>query len=1093
MKRSATNYESLTNNYCQLWFPFRNSKNYLPFFILLLLFQPWTASSQQVKQIVKGSVVSEKDEALPGVSIRFKGGTAATITDDKGGYSIEVPNGNGSLFFTTVGYESYTEQIRNRNIINIKLTSSSLALDQVVVVGYSAHKKVDLTGAVSIVSAKEIRKSEPVNIEQALKGKIAGVQVQNSDGAPGSGINVKIRGANSITAGSSPLYVVDGFPYPISSDPLNNPLSTLSPDVISDITVLKDVSSTSIYGAQGANGVVLITTKKAKDGVNELSLKTTYGVSKLTKGLEMLDPEGYMRAMMLEYTFFNFWQNGDFYNDYRNQIWKTDPSRFKYYSDFLFKNSIRQLSEVTYTGGSKNVRNITTLSFLDDKGIVYNTGFKRYNFASNTSVQATPRFNISANLAYNNMNRSGSTYLPADAPGNVDIFNTISTYSPLIPKEWTWREYDANLHTGFFKQRDNPYRLLNDIEASTIDRLFTGQLDLNYQLLKGLDLKGGVGVRLPQNEAKKFVPQTIYSSFLTGGEAQYDIGKSTNLRYYAQVNYNKTFNEIHEVTAGLVGESNNYKADGFSQEYTHFNTDLGFNGIYTAQSGDFVKPPLITASEYQILSGIAFATYSYKEKYLFKASVRSDGSSRFGPENRWGIFPAAAAAWRISEEGWFKNSKTLSKIVSSAKFRASYGEVGNDQIPDYLWVNTLGYSSRRAVFFAPGTPDANGIFTSATPAANSALYTVKQSNKEIEWETTKEYNFGLDLGFLDNRINMVLDVYNRKTVNMLLNQTLPLTSGFESVTRNIGSIRNKGIELGLNAGVIRNRDFRWDVTFNISANRSKVLDLGDNDLMLENRNVGSQAYSGQNVLIKEGMPLGLLFGMQIEGMRTTWNLDNNAPQSNLYYWTGTREGPFGFYTFNDTNGDGWIDLDDRSILAKTEPSFIGGISTTIGYKFLELYLSFSGSYGSDLVNANYYELLNQLIGSNNKVKMFAEQGWFPTSNRGGTIPGPGPAYFGPPQYYNTSSDFVEDGSYLKLNNIALSLDVPKSLLKRIKMKTLRLTYTATNLFTITRYSGYDPEVSSAKSTDGTSRILPGVDFSSYPYSRTHAITLNLTF
>lgn len=1064
--------------HCCLFFQLSTPKVFLTFVLVTFHFL------LNAQRTISGTVSDDKGAPLQGVSVALKNTKTTVISNNNGVYRISTINDTSKLVFSYVGFKSVEESIRGRQTINVTMLSTSGTLGQVVVVGYGSQRKADLTGSLGTLISDEIQRSAPVSLEQAMKGKIAGVQVQNSDGAPGAGINIKIRGASSITAGSSPLYVIDGFPVPITNDPLNNPLSTLAPDVIESITILKDVSSTAIYGAQGANGVVLVTTKKAREGTSELAFKATVGVSNLTKRMEMLDDEGYMRAYMLEQVMSGRWQNADFYQEYKDQIWKTDPSRFTDYQKLTLKKALRREYELSYLGGTNTIKNTTTMSLLDDDGTAINTGFTRYYFRSNTNVKVSSGINIQANISYENSDRKGLNF---DLDGS-DIFNKILTFSPLIPKEWTFQDVDNNIYyTG---PLDNPYRLLKDIDVHNRRTMFTGQMDANIKLMEGLNLSGGIGIRLPKNNFKEFVPQTIYSSYQSGGQAKYQTEEGTNLRYFAQLSYNKLIHSNHMINFGLVGESNRNTYQLFRQDYTHFNTDLGWQGIYAAQSGTFVTPPIINWNEYRILSGIAFGNYTFKNRYLFKASLRADASSKFGPKNRSGIFPSGAVGWRISDEKFFQASQFLSKVVSNAKLRISYGQVGNDQIPDYLWASTLSSNDRRGVFLNISDPNSNGVYNSNSPSSVSALVTSKMANENVGWETTKEFNYGLDLGLFDNRLNVTVDYYHKKTVNMLLNQSLPMTTGFASVTKNIGSIRNNGIELNISGSIIKNRNFTWDASFNISANRSKVLNLGESNQMIENRYIGD-GNSTQNVLIKEGLPLGLLYGLQVEGIRPNWNSDDNAPNS-IWWYGNQREAPYGWISFADINGDGTTDLNDRTVIGYVEPTFIGGFNQVFTYKFLDLSMNLSGSYGNDIINANYFQLIKQSSGINNKLKIMADAAWF-GNNQSGTLPGPGPIYWMGYQNAATVSEIVEDGSFLKLNNISLGINLPDKLARRIRSKGVKLTYTITNVHTWTRYSGYDPEVSSANSRDYNTRILSGVDFSSYPYSRTHSLTLSAKF
>lgn len=1020
--------------------------------------------AQNAKSI--SGTVREADEPLVGVTVMVKGTTVGTITNENGEYTLPNVKPGQTLVFSMIGMTTVERKVSNQNKMDVVL-QSGVELDEVIVTGYQAQRKVDLTGSVLSMNSEQFMRTNPLSLEQALKGKISGVQVMNNDGAPGGGITIKIRGASSITAGSSPLYVIDGFPLPISDDPLDSPLATISPDAIESISILKDVSSTAIYGAQGANGVVLITTKKGTAGVSDISVKASYGVSKLANSIPMLGAEDYMRAYMRDMVMSGQWQNADFYQEYRDQIWKTDPSRFNFYPDLCLQDGTKQNYEVSYRGGTEKIQNSTILSFMNEDGIAINTGFKRFYFQTNNSIKLLPKLTLNTNLSYEHNIRSGAFW----TEGN--IFNEIQTFSPLIPKEWTFQEIDDNLYyTG---KLDNPYRKLSDIQYTNKNHTFFGQAELVYNITDNWFVKGGIGVRLPKGEIKEFVPKTIQRGADNNGWAAYNTQNSLNIRSVIQAGYSKVFNKAHNVSANAVFESNTNEFESFRQEYTQFNTDLGWEGIYDAKSGNHVKSPGIGYEKVSMLSGVFMANYAYKGRYLLKGSMRADGSSKFSPNNRWGYFPSGAIGWRISEEEFFKNVSWLEKNVSNLKLRLSYGQVGNDQIASYAYAQTLSSSGRQGIFGSGNIP---------------ALYTSRMANPDISWEVTEEFNGGLDLDMFNNRFNVSLDLYTKTTKDMLLEQNLPRMSGFNKVTRNIGSVRNRGFEISVGGQIIDKKDFSWNMTVNFSSNQSKVLSLGTEQQMLEGRPVGS-ASGSENVLIKKGYPLGLFYGLQMEGVRNNWHSDyNGVGSSDSPWWYVTeREMPYGFPSFADTNGDGKVDMNDRVVIGDVNPVFIGGMNTHLRWKFIELAMDFSWSYGNDIINGNVYNLMNN-GDIRNKSAIYYKDAWF-ANNPTGTFTGPGAIAWSGYMWAASNSEMVEDGSFLKMNNLAVTFRVPKNILKAWKIKDLAFTYAINNVFCLTKYSGYDPEVRSGNSMNN--RILPGVDISAYPYARSHIFSLNFKY
>ncbi len=1016
---------------------------------------------------VSGTVCDESGAPLAGVAVIVKGSFDGTTTDVKGQYELRKVSDKDVLVFTMIGMKSLEKTVGSRSVVDVVMTSDNLALDEVVVTGYQSQRKVDLTGSVASISSDNLMKTNPFSTEQALKGKFAGVQVMNNDGAPGGGITVKIRGASSITAGSAPLYVVDGFPYPISDNPYDSPLSTISPDAIESISILKDVSSTAIYGAQGANGVVLITTKKGSEGMSEVSFKASVGVSSIANEIEMLGAEDYMRAYMRSQVMNQHWENTDFYEEYKNRIWETDPGRFQFYPDFCLRNAVKQNYEVSYRGGTDKIQNATTFSYTNEDGIAINTGFNKFYFQTNTTFKILKNLSLNTNLAFDRGIRTGAFWI------EDNLFNEIQTFSPLIPREWTFQDIDDNLYyTG---KMDNPWRKLTDIDYQKINDNLSGQAELVWNLHENWFVKGSFGIRIPKSETKHFIPETIQAGYDNGGKATYGTESGLTLRGMGQVGFNKTFNGKHRVSVNAVYEVNTNEYNLYSQDFTHFNTDLGWHGIYAAESGSHVTPPTVEYEKVAMMSGVLMANYSYADKYLFKASLRADASSKFAPSNRWGFFPSGAFAWRVSEESFFKNSGWLSRNVSNLKLRLSYGQVGNDQISSYGYVNTLESGDRYGVFGTTNIP---------------SLYLNRMVNPYVGWETTEEFNGGIDLDMFGGRLNFTMDLYTKTTWDMLLNQHLPMLSGYETVTRNVGSVRNRGFEVSLGGRILETKDILWTASVNFSSNVSKVLSLGNDDMMLESRDVGS-ASSSENVLIKEGLPLGLFYGLQMEGIRSNWYLDNNGVGStDSSWWYATeREAPYGFPSFVDVNGDGQITIEDRTVIGCVNPKFIGGFNTFFSWRFIDVAMDFSWSYGNDIINGNFYELMNH-GDIRNKVASYYKNEWF-ANNTSGTFTGPGAMDWSGYMWAASTSEMVEDGSFFKMNNLAVTFHLPSSLLNKWRIRDLSLTYSVNNVFCLTNYSGYDPEVSSGSSIDN--RILSGVDISSYPYARTHTFTLNFKF
>ncbi len=945
-------------------------------------------SIKQQEITVSGIVVDINEQPLPDANILEKGTTNGTQTDFDGKFSITVSNQDAILMVSYIGFQTKEIIVGGQTNVNVSLVENTSELDEVVVVvGYSTQRKSDLTGAVSSLSGKKLNLEQPVTIDQALKGKIAGVQIVVSDGAPGAGVEVKIRGANSLTAGSSPLYIVDGFPYPITTDPSQNPLLSIAPEMIEDIVILKDASSTAIYGAQGANGVVQITTKKARVGHKDINIKLTSGVSRLKKEMEMLSPETYLNNFM--YNNLNR-PSPDFADEYEDEAWN-DPSKITDWLDETMGTGKRYGLDFSYLAATKKMQNALFFSMNDEQGIVKNTRFKRYSLRSNNVVKLTDKLKLHANLSFEMSERSGSNW-------NVGgLFNSVVTFSPFIPKDFTYKDMDSYLpnQSGF----DNPYRLVMDNEYSRKNLRSTGDFKLSYQIVDGLNIENSFGISFPTERTKSYAPTTLKYSDQNNGQASFGSNESKSWRSLTQVNYHLNFlPEDHHLQTLAGYEMKKDVFEAYHIDYTHFTTEMGWYGISALQLGDYMNSPDISYNAHTMASVFGRIDYRFKDRYLITGNLRSDGSSRFGSNKKWGMFPSAALAWRLSDEEFFQNSKFISNIFSNAKVRLSYGQVGNDQINDYRYASFLNTLERYAVF-----GDGN---TTIIP------YTmIQMSNEEVTWETTSEFNFGLEFGMFNNKIDFKADLYKKKTTNMLLNQKLPLTTGFDELTINSGSVENKGIELTLNAHLFGKKDFFWDATINFSMNRSKIIDLGEREQILAGREIGNS--DTENILLREGYPMGVYFGYVINGIMNDENSHNNANTSNLSEVQPNgqnssdpiRSYPNGNFTFYDVDGDGRITDNDRMPIAHVEPKFIGGMSHYFSYKMFDLGLNFSWSYGNDILNGNIYSLISAGNGINNQLSIISDNTWNGL-NRDGTYLANG-SYRGLP-----NSEIVEDGSFL---------------------------------------------------------------------------------
>ncbi len=1021
---------------------------------------------------IKGRVVDAGGAPLVGVLVASGDKKITATTDLEGNYSISVPRKETVLEFSFLGMKTQSVFINNRVIIDVVLEADAeMRLDESVVVGYGETKVRDLTGAVTHLSSDQIQNSFSSTLDQALKGKIAGVQIIQGDGTPGGRVSIKIRGTNSITAGSAPLYVIDGFPMPYSDDPTQNPLNSLPPSSIESISILKDASSTAIYGSQGANGVVLITTKTARAGMNDLSVNISYGIGNIMNPQRMLTTDEYMKNFMRS----NYKNaDADLYDLFVSGDWK-DASRVTDWIDECTHPSVIKSVDVSYLGSIANrVRNTTNVSLSDDGGTIIGSGYKRFYILQQNDITINKKISLNTRISYEHSKRFGANWVDGG------IFNDMLTFCPFVKKEWTWQDTIDNLDLHYNSPGDNPYMRLTEKDYKADTRNLYANVTARWNILYNLSLSAGYDMGYNSNENKTYISQKIKSSFDSGGFASMGTWKNTTSRFHTQLDYYLAQNK-HYFTATAAFETNVNTTESYSQSYTKIADDLGWYGIQRALPGDHVAAPVAGYNQKKMASVLGRLTYNYADKYYATFNLREDGSSRFSRHNRWGFFPSAALSWRPSNEAFWQNSDWIGNWVNDFKIRLSWGRSGNDQIADYQYFQFLSPFSQTATFTGAGGED---VLVNA--------YQLSIMPSDVRWETSTEWNLGIDANLLNNRLILTAEAYNKVTKDMLLSEKIALTSGFETMTNNIGSVRNRGLELSLTGVVVQNKNWDYSVNVVYSANRSKVLSLGSRTQTLEGRSI---AMSGsENILIKEGYPLGLYFGNIINGIANNQITNRNAYPS--YYSAvnpTTSKGNQdlvtkyivgGKFIFDDLDGDGYTDLTDRAPIACVEPAFIGGMSHTVRYKWFTLNANFSWSYGNDIINANVYSLINAGYGINNKLASVADNTWGP-NNTDGTYTGNG-SY-----RYFSNSELVEDGSFFRLNNLSLTARMPEKWLSKIKVKDIALTYSIRNVFCLTRYSGYDPEVNSGSSSEN--QILSGVDYASYPTVRSHVFSLNFKF
>jgi TonB-linked SusC/RagA family outer membrane protein len=993
---------------------------------------------------ITGRVTSETGEALPGVSVVVKGTSRGTTTDVQGRYQLSIPEEATALVYSFVGYVSQEQLVKNRSVIDIQLVPDTKSLNEVVVVGYGQVRKSDLTGAVATVPVEEIRKVAVTSLDQALQGRAAGVQITQNSGAPGGSTSIRIRGGNSIQGDNEPLYVIDGIPFKndgASSGSSFNVLSTLNPSDIESISVLKDASSTAIYGSRGANGVVIITTKRGKAGKSTITFDTYYGIQSVRRKYPVLNGREYAQFV-----------NDANTNEGRPVVYT--PAQIDafgegtHWQDEIFRQAPISNYQLSISGGDEKTQYAIAGGYFKQNGVIVNSDFDRYSFRINLDRKLTSKIKIGNSLT---VNRTVTNQARSDGDlGSAGLVTMAALqFPPILPVRNADGSYLLTNPALAFTA-DNPVALARDNKnRNTAYRIF-GSIFGDYQIIDGLSLRVSLGIDGILQKQDSYLPRSVSSGLAQGGSAAIFNSQAITWLNENLLTYTRTFNNDHNVSA-LIGytqqasrtESNRAQARNF------VNDNLGSSNL---ASGSVPLTPESSIGTWGLQSYLARLNYGYKDKYLLTASFRTDGSSRFGANNRFGYFPSAALAWRVSEEAFLKNNS----VVSDLKIRMTYGTTGNqDGIGNYPSYSLLG--TQNYVF-------GNTVSTGLGPN--------QIANPDLSWETTSQADVGVDVGFLNDRITLTADAYLKRTKDLLLNVTVPSTSGFSSAIKNLGKVENKGIELSISSRNLVGA-FKWNTDFNFALNRNKVLDIGGAPQIFAGNvaNIGQGLNSG---IIRVGEPLGSFFGYVTDGLyQTTDELTALAdPQARR---PGDRK-------YADLNGDKKIDDNDRTIIGRSQPKFIGGISNTFSYKGLELTAFFQGVYGNSILNANRYEL-EYLNATTNQSRDMLNR-WTPT-NTNTDIPRASTTR--PANRVSTRQ--IEDGSYLRLKNIQLAYNLPASVLKGLKIQSVRVYATAQNYLTWTNYSGYDPEVNRF----GQDSRSQGFDYASYPAAKTLLFGLNVGF
>ena len=1076
-------------------------------------------------QTVKGTVKDATGEAIIGATVQEKGGKGGAVTDLDGNFSINL-TGDGQLTISYVGMKTQTVNAKGKSEINVVLEDEAASLNEVVVIGYGTARKKDLTGAVTTVKGSDLAKVPVTNVAEALTGKLAGVQITTSDGSPDAEMLIKVRGGGSITGDNSPLYIVDGFP--VSS------ISDISSSDIEDITVLKDAASTAIYGSQGANGVILITTKGAKGGKTQVSYNMYIQGKTIRKKLDTMDPYQYVmflyerQAMQGNSGISTFEKRYGAYDDL--DLYKYQAGHD--WQDEMFGNHDLSMSHnVSISGGSEKTKFTLSGTYANDNSLMEGNGYRRYN------MNFKLKHEIAKNLDLDFGTRLSDTETKGVGTGGgsykIRSYDAIMT-GPVFglydqievdPSSMSEEEYEEYINgTRSLKDRVNDYWRRKD------ERKYNFNAALNWKINKLFTYRAEGGYDYTFYQLKDWFGARSSKAVQDGGSlpmGQWDKRDSWKLRGAHMLTFKKKFADVHDLNVMIGQEYVASNSETMSMTGKYFQKDIKPEKMFASMQNNSKATGAQTISsslgqEDRTVSFFGRLNYTLTDRYLLTVTVREDGSSKFSKGNRWGFFPAAAFGWRISEEPFMEKTKNW---LSNLKFRLSYGTAGNNRISNAMFETTYkAYSSSK--YYGAGNQQ-NPHYT---------LNNAQLANPDLKWETTITRNVGLDFGFFRERISGSLDFYWNTVKDLLVE--VPVTAiGYTSMQQNIGETSNKGVELTLNAVALQHKDYSLNFNFNIGLNQNKVekLSNGVTSMSFNSGGFSTDMRGADDYRVIVGEPLGLVWGLQYDGIygvddfetyidgngQTQFQFDSSGRYilkegvvNNNYGTTGSRGGlrP-GAPKYKDLNGDGVIDADnDRTIIGKTQPKFTGGFGINATYKWFDFSANFNYVVGNEVYN------MDKMVSSQSYRNQWAAlrqemspvtlggEAWTYLDQATGTIitdyatlksMNANATIWSPTTMSDNnpvpSSYFIEDGSFLRLQNVTLGFTLPQEWTKKFACSQFRVYCTLNNVFCLTNYTGYDPEVNSAIRGSKTSGLTPGADFSAYPKSFAWTVGANITF
>lgn len=1033
-------------------------------------------------QAITGQVTDlTNGEALPGVNILVKGSTVGTVTDVEGNYRLSVPEEAETLVFSSVGYLSEEITIDNQTTIDLALSPDIQSLSEIVVVGYGTQDKKELTGAIASVNSEAIKDLPVTGLDQALAAQVPGVQVNQSNAAPGGAVNIRVRGTVSINSGSEPLYVIDGYPISVSANQVSNPLSSINPNDIESIDILKDASASAIYGSRASNGVIIITTKKGKSGKPQFSLDAYTGFQRVEKRIDVLNAREFA-------TLYGESRNNsylDFFGDQGAQITDdnetrqalgatssdlyhidpqlADPSQFGEGTDWqdeIFRTAPINNVQLSARGGTDALTYYLSGGYFNQQGVVIESGFERYSFNTSLEANVTNKVRLGFNL-----NSAYSVNQLVNGEGSWHEGGVV-TSALMMPPTMDVRDEDGNFQdlrdvypSWGFVDVVNPVQIAQENQRAINRFRAFGSLFAEYDIVEGLTFKALLGGDYATSEEDKFTPRTLNDRVRGGNTAYQDNTTARNYLSEFTLNYDKSLGDHH--LSALLG----YTTQKERRRCTRIEATDFPNDYVQDITGGVISNVISNPREWSLLSYLGRINYDYRGKYLLTATIRRDGSSRFGADNRWGNFPSVSVGWRISEEAFMDNVSFLDDL----KVRASYGLTGNNSIGDYASIGLL----------APSNYVVDG---------NVVLGQIKGSlpNENLGWETTAQFNVGLEVGLVQGRLFFQGDYYDKYTRDLLFQVPVSVISGVREYTTNIGEVSNRGWEVSLTTRNVVG-DFNWTTSLNVSANRNKVEKLGASDDPIFTGNIAGRSHTATI-----GYPIGSYYGLQWDGLYLTQEELDNQPEN---VSVGGRPAFIGDVRWKDIDGNGQIDDEDQSIIGDWQPDFIYGVTNTFSYKNLDLSVLIQGSEGNELYNVQKRNLgIMVLYGNEYAESLNRYQS--PANPGNGALPKEKRAVAS--NSTTSSSDYyVDDASFMRIRNITLGYRLPPGITDNIGFSSLRAYISVQNAFLFTDYLNYNPEVSATNTTTAYQTnidpLTPGIDYGSYPTARTFTLGINVTF